>query len=172
MSIYALGPAQPRIHRTAFVHPAATVIGDVEVGAEATVWPGAVLRGDSNRIAVGARTSIQDGTVVHCSETHETVIGVRCVVGHNAYLEGCVVEPDCLIGSASSILADALLERGCAVGAGAVVTGGTRVPAGALALGVPARIRRDAVSAGFQAETVEMYAAKARQYATELRRLP
>src|SRR5688572_30493133 len=99
MAIYALGDRTPDIHPEAFVHPDATVIGDVVLGAEASVWPGAVLRGDYGRIEVGARTSIQDGTVIHATHDLATVIGHECVVGHVAHLEGCVVEDYALVGS-------------------------------------------------------------------------
>ena len=96
MPIYALGDLTPVIHPEAYVHPEATLIGAVEIGAQSTVWPGAVLRGDANRIVVGERTSIQDGVVVHASSTLSTHIGSGCVVGHLAHLEGCVVEDGCL----------------------------------------------------------------------------
>ena len=88
MAVYALGDAEPEIHPTAFVHPDAVVIGMVTIGAESTIWPSAVLRGDYGRIDVGERTSIQDGTVVHATAECFTVIGSRCVVGHLAHLEG------------------------------------------------------------------------------------
>lgn len=99
MPIYALGDRVPTIDPTAFVHPDAVVIGDVHLGPESTVWPTAVLRGDHGTIRVGARTSIQDGTVIHCTADLPTVVGDECVVGHNAHLEGCTVEDHCLIGS-------------------------------------------------------------------------
>ena len=102
--VYALHDDEPDIHETAYVAPDAVVIGRVTIGPEASVWPGAVLRGDHGTITVGARTSVQDGTVVHCTARHPTVIGADCVVGHNAHLEGCVVEDGCLIGSGSVTL--------------------------------------------------------------------
>src|ERR1039458_10781046 len=102
--IYALDYAAPTIDPQAFVHPDAVVIGSVELAAGASVWPGAVLRGDHGVIRVGERTSIQDGTVVHTTEEWPTLIGADCVVGHRAHLEGCVVEDGCLIGSGSLVL--------------------------------------------------------------------
>jgi serine acetyltransferase len=93
MAIYALGDRVPTIDESAYVHPDASVIGLVEIGPEATVWAGAVLRGDYGRIVVGARTSVQDGTVVHATHELDTIIGSDCVVGHNAHLEGCTIEP-------------------------------------------------------------------------------
>ena len=90
VSIYALDDDEPQIDETAYVAPDAVVIGRVTIGPEASVWPGAVLRGDHGYITVGARTSVQDGTIVHCTARHPTIIGDDCVVGHNAHLEGCV----------------------------------------------------------------------------------
>ena len=99
VSIYALDEDEPEIDELAYVAPDAVVIGRVTIGPEASVWPGAVLRGDHGHISVGARTSVQDGTIVHCTAQRPTVIGADCVVGHNAHLEGCVIEPGSLIGS-------------------------------------------------------------------------
>ena len=141
MPVYVLDDLVPCISPTAYVHPDATVIGDVVIGDEASVWPSAVLRGDHGRIMVGARTSVQDGTVVHTTEEWPTTIGADCVVGHNTHLEGCVVEDRCLIGSGSVVLNRARIGTGSVVGACALVTEDTVVPAGSMALGVPARSR-------------------------------
>ncbi|MBQ1070024.1 gamma carbonic anhydrase family protein, partial [Micromonospora sp. D75] len=104
MPLYALGDRTPRIDPSAYVHPDAVVIGSVELGPESSVWPGAVLRGDYGVIRVGARTSVQDGTVLHSVADHPTEIGADCVVGHLAHLEGCTVADRCLIGSGSIVL--------------------------------------------------------------------
>jgi len=141
MAIYQLGDQVPVIHPEAYVHPDAVVIGDVTVGAESTVWPHAVLRGDYGTITVGARTSVQDGTVVHAGPGFPTVIGNGCVIGHLAHLEGCLLEDDCLVGSGSVVLHHAVIGTGATVGANAVVPNNMTVPAGALALGVPATLR-------------------------------
>jgi carbonic anhydrase/acetyltransferase-like protein (isoleucine patch superfamily) len=109
------------------------------------VWPGAVLRGDDGGIVVGARTSVQDGTVVHTTSEAPTRIGADCVVGHNVHLEGCTLLDGSLVGSGAVVLHHAVVETGALVGAGAVVSAGTVVPSGAMALGVPARIRPDSV---------------------------
>lgn len=171
MPVYALGTRVPDIDPTAFVHPDAVVIGDVVIGPEATVWPTAVLRGDHGRIVVGAQTSVQDGTVVHCTADLPTHIGARCVVGHNAHLEGCTIEDDCLIGSGSVVLHRVVVRSGALVGAGALVPNGTEVPARAMALGVPARIRPDSVEEGAFAYAVEKYVANGHWYRRDLRRL-
>ena len=104
MAIYALGDLEPQIDASAFVHPDAVVIGAVRIGPEASIWPTAVLRGDFGRIDIGARTSIQDGTVLHTTETWSTLVGDDCVVGHNVHAEGCRIGDRCLIGSGSVVL--------------------------------------------------------------------
>jgi carbonic anhydrase/acetyltransferase-like protein (isoleucine patch superfamily) len=171
MAVYAIGDAVPEIHPDAYVHPDATVIGQVSLGADSTVWPGAVLRGDYGRITVGDRTSIQDGTVVHATETLPTVIGSDCVVGHIAHLEGCVVEDGCLIGSGSVVLHRAVVRTGALVGANAVVSNGVEVPSRAMALGVPAKIRENAVPEGSFDDAVARYVANGQRYREELRRI-
>jgi carbonic anhydrase/acetyltransferase-like protein (isoleucine patch superfamily) len=171
MPLYALGDKTPSIDPSAFVHPDAVVIGDVTIGAEATVWPTAVLRGDHGAIRVGAQTSVQDGTIVHCTATLDTVIGDRCVVGHNVHLEGCTIEDDCLIGSGSVVLHHVVVRRHALVGAGAVVSNGTEVPSHAMALGVPARIKPDRVQPGDFDDAVAVYVHNAHWYNRDLRRL-
>jgi carbonic anhydrase/acetyltransferase-like protein (isoleucine patch superfamily) len=169
--IYALGDAAPEIDPTAYVHPDAVVIGLVTIGAEATVWPTTVLRGDDGYIRIGPRTSVQDGTIVHATDELDTVIGAECVVGHNAHLEGCVVEDRCLIGSGSVVLHRAVVRSGALVGANAVVPNGMEVPSYSMALGVPAVIRRDAVKEGAHDEAARLYVERGRRYRAELREL-
>src|SRR5437773_1973718 len=145
MAIYALGDRIPTVDHEAFVHPDATVIGNVTIGPEASVWPGAVLRGDYGRIEVGERTSIQDGTVVHATAELATVVGHDCVIGHIVHLEGCVIEPYALVGSGSVVLHRAIVRSHALVGANAVVTNNTEVPSRAMALGIPAKIKENAM---------------------------
>jgi carbonic anhydrase/acetyltransferase-like protein (isoleucine patch superfamily) len=171
MAIYALGDLLPSIDPEAYIHPDAVVIGQVSVGAGSTVWPGAVLRGDYGKIAIGEQTSVQDGTVIHATDEVPTLIGSECVIGHIAHLEGCQVEDQCLIGSGSVLLHRVVVRRGALVGAGAVVSPGTEVPSLAMALGVPAKIRRDAVAEGSFKDAVERYVANGARYARELRRI-
>ena len=171
MAVFAIGDAVPEIHPDAYIHPAATVIGQVTVGAGSTVWPGAVLRGDYGRITIGERTSIQDGTVVHATESLPTVIGSDCVIGHIAHLEGCVVEDGCLIGSGSVVLHRAVVRTGALVGANAVVSNNVEVPSRAMALGVPAKIRENAVPEGSFDDAVARYVANGKRYREELRRI-
>jgi carbonic anhydrase/acetyltransferase-like protein (isoleucine patch superfamily) len=169
--VYALGAAVPQIDRTAYVHPDAVVIGRVHVGAESTIWPSAVLRGDDGDIFIGARTSIQDGTVIHTTRAWPTTVGDECVVGHNAHLEGCIVESGSLVGSGSVVLHRALVRSGALVGANALVPGGMEVPTGAMALGVPARLREGAVTPGQFDEAVVSYVERGRRFREELRRV-
>ncbi len=171
MAVYALGDLVPSVDSDAFVHPDAVVIGQVSLGAGASVWPGAVLRGDYGSIAVGPETSIQDGAVLHATAELATVVGARCVVGHLAHLEGCVVEDDCLVGSGSVLLHRVLVRSGALVAAGAVVAPGTEVPPRGMARGVPARVTTDAVEEGAFAGSVRRYVENARRYAAQLRRL-
>ena len=144
MPIYALGDSSPSIHASAFVHPDAVVIGDVTIGAGASIWPCAVLRGDSGPIRIGERTNVQDGAVIHTAAHLPTVIGDDCVIGHLAHLECCTVEDICLIGSNSVVLHEARVESTALVGASALIPNRMIVPAGALAVGVPAKIREGA----------------------------
>jgi len=171
MPLYALGDRTPSIDPSAFVHPDAVVIGDVTIGPESTVWPTTVLRGDHGRIVVGAWTSVQDGTVVHCTAELDTVIGDRCVIGHNAHLEGCRIEDDSLIGSGAVILHRATVGPHALVGAGAVVGNDKVVPPLSRALGVPARITENAVTEGEFERAVATYVRNAHWYAAELRRI-
>ncbi|GID97630.1 gamma carbonic anhydrase family protein [Amorphoplanes digitatis] len=171
MVIYALGDLVPDIHPEAFVHPDAVVIGAVTIGASASIWPTAVLRGDYGRIEVGELTSVQDGTVVHTTQQWPTLVGARCVVGHNAHLEGCVIGDDCLVGSGSVVLNRATLEPTAAVAAAALVAEGALVPAGHIAVGVPARARPVPDLTKWIAEAVLLYRDLAGRYQRELRRI-
>jgi carbonic anhydrase/acetyltransferase-like protein (isoleucine patch superfamily) len=172
MAIYALGDVEPTIDAAAYVHPDAVVIGDVTLGAEASVWPGAVLRGDQGGIVVGDRTSVQDGTVVHTTPMDPTRIGAECVIGHNVHLEGCRIGRGTLIGSGAIVLNGAVVEDEALVGAGALVSGGMVVPSRAMALGVPATIKPDAVRPEVQiVPGMQIYLERSRTYRAQLRRL-
>lgn len=171
MAVYALGNLVPKIDPSAFVHPHATVIGDVEIGPESTVWPGAVLRGDYGTITVGARSSIQDCSVLHAGPGFPTLVGSDCVVGHIVHLEGCRLEDECLVGSGAIVLHHAVIGSGATVGAGAVVRGGTHVPPRALAVGVPATIRPGASSVEAIRVASAEYVRNGHRYRAEFRRM-
>jgi carbonic anhydrase/acetyltransferase-like protein (isoleucine patch superfamily) len=169
MALYALGNLVPSVHPEAFVHPDATVIGDVTLGPDATVWPAAVLRGDYGSIRIGARTSVQDGTVIHAGPGFPTIVGDECVIGHLAHLEGCVLDDGCLIGSGAVVLHHAHVGSGATVGAGAVVPNRLRVPPGALAVGVPAVIKPDRSHVDMIRAASAEYVENGRRYRSELR---
>lgn len=135
----------PRIHPTAFVAPTAVVIGNVTIEEEASVWFGAVIRGDEpeHEIRVGARTSIQDNVVLHVSRQGPTLIGTDVTVGHAAVLESCVVGNGALIGMNAVVLQRATVGDAALVAAGAVVGSGARVPPRTLAAGTPARVKKE-----------------------------
>jgi carbonic anhydrase/acetyltransferase-like protein (isoleucine patch superfamily) len=171
MPLYALGDLVPHISPQAFVHPDAVIIGQVVIGPESTIWPAAVLRGDHGRIVVGAQTSVQDGTVVHCTADLDTTIGDRCTVGHLAHLEGCTVSDGALVGSGATVLHRAIIGAGALVAAQALVSPGTVVPPGALARGVPARITEGGADPELIDHAVRTYVRNSHWYASDLRRL-
>src|SRR5215471_13148582 len=171
MTLYALGDIEPQIDPGAFLHRDCTIIGNVVVGTGSTIWPQAVLRGDQSRIVVGERTSVQDGAVLHCTRELETIIGDDCTIGHLAHLEGCVVESGSLVGTGSIVLHRAIVRSGALVGAGAVVPNDMEVPGGAMALGVPAKLRLDAVKPDQIEHPAREYQRNWERYRAELRRL-
>lgn len=172
MPLYRIGEFAPSIDPTAFVHPDAVVIGNVTLGPESTVWPGAVLRGDYGTITVGARTSIQDGAILHATPFHHTVVGDDCVIGHLVHLEGCRIENGALCGSGCVVLHDAVIGAEATVGAGAVVPNRMKVPALALAIGVPAKVREGASDPPSIRVAAESYVHNGRRYRRELERIP
>lgn len=141
MAVYALGDFEPTIHPTAFVHPDAVVIGAVTIGAQSSIWPGAVLRGDGGEIRIGERTSVQDNSVLHTTPQWPTVVGNGCVLGHLVHLEGCTIEDDVMIGNAAMVLHRSVIHSGAVVAANSVVLNDVDVPSGALAAGSPAVIK-------------------------------
>jgi carbonic anhydrase/acetyltransferase-like protein (isoleucine patch superfamily) len=130
------------IHPTAFIASTASIMGDVTIGAEASVWYGAVLRADMAPILIGDQSNLQDGTIVHVDEGVSCTVGKRCAVGHRVILHGCTVGDDCLIGMGSVLLNDVVIGSGSVVAAGAVIPEGMVVPPGSLVMGVPGRIVR------------------------------
>jgi carbonic anhydrase/acetyltransferase-like protein (isoleucine patch superfamily) len=141
--IERFGNLKPKLGERVFVAPNATIIGDVEVGDDSSIWFGAILRGDVNYIRVGKCTSIQDGSVVHVTlKTHPTIVGSYVTVGHAVKLHGCVIEDCCLIGIGAIILDGAVIGEGSIVAAGALVPPGKKFPPRSLIMGFPATVKR------------------------------
>jgi len=133
----------PRIHSSAWVVPGATVIGDVTLEEESSVWYGAVLRGDINRIIIGPRSNVQDNTVIHVDTGYPTTVGELVTVGHTAIVHACTIDNEVLVGMGATILDDVEIGARSIIGANALVTMGTKIPPGSLVLGSPAKIRRE-----------------------------
>jgi carbonic anhydrase/acetyltransferase-like protein (isoleucine patch superfamily) len=169
--IYAIDDLAPDIHESAFVHPDATVIGRVRIGPGSSVWPQAVIRGDYGSITIGGSTNIQDGAVLHATSHLDTVVGDWVVIGHLAHLEGCTVEDRALVGVGSAVLHRARVGEGATVGAGAVVTNDMQVPPSALAVGVPAVIKKDRSHPAFIAVMAQVYVDNSARYRCSLRRI-
>ena len=171
MPIYALGDVEPNISNDAFIHPEAVIIGAVTIGAGSSVWPCAVLRGDTNEITVGERTSIQDGAVIHCTQDLATTIGDDCTIGHNAHLEGCTIANFALVGSGALVLHNVKVGSGALVAAGALCAQGLVVPENSLAIGVPARIKDGVADQQTMEYSRVSYQRLTQRYPQELRRI-
>ncbi len=157
----------PRVHPSAFVHPGAYLIGSVDIGEEASIWPGAVLRGDHGAICIGKRTSVQDGCVAHATENQsETTIGQGCTIGHRVVLHGCRVGDHCLVGMGSVLLDNVVLEDWCFVGAGTLLTPGKKFAPRSFILGSPGRRLREISDeeARWISHSADSYADLARRY--------
>jgi carbonic anhydrase/acetyltransferase-like protein (isoleucine patch superfamily) len=142
--IRAFNEKQPLIHESAYIADTAVVIGDVEIGEDSSVWFGSVLRGDVNYIRIGARTNIQDMTMVHVSSrTHATILEDEITIGHRVTLHGCHVESRCLIGIGSILMDGVRVGNNSLVGAGSLLTPGTQIPPRSLVLGSPAKVKRE-----------------------------
>ena len=169
-TIRPFGGKTPRLHPSVFVMESAVVVGDVEIGEESSLWCGAVVRGDVNAIRIGARTNVQDLSVVHVtSHTHPTTIGDDVTVGHRVTLHGCTVHDRCLIGIGAVVLDGAVVGPDAMVGAGSLVPPGMVVPPGTLVLGAPARVKRPLTpdEIAHLRDSAGSYAAYARQYLAE-----
>lgn len=167
----------PRIDPQAFVAPGARLIGDVEIGPEASIWYNCVLRGDVNRISVGARTNIQDGSVIHVDspkpgreEGHPTIIGEEVLIGHLAIVHGCILHDRAFVGLGAIVMDGCEIESGAMLAAGAMLTPGKRIPAGQLWAGRPAKYVRDLSPEELaeQREGVAHYVALAKAHAEAL----
>ncbi len=142
MPVHKLGSKKPRIHPSVMVAPTATIIGSVTIGPNTSVWPGAVIRGDYGWIRVGANCSLQDNVVVHCSVENPGVIGDGVTVAHSAIIHACRIGDECLIGAGAIVFDGARVGKHSILGVGAVVPEGKLIPAGSVAVGVPAKVTR------------------------------
>nr|WP_166179941.1 gamma carbonic anhydrase family protein [Altererythrobacter segetis] len=170
----------PRIHASAFVAPGARIIGDVEIGPDASVWYNCVLRGDINRIVIGARSNLQDGTIVHVEGPRPggaglpTIVGKDVLVGHMAILHGCAVEDDAFVGMGAIVMDDCRIGVGAMLAAGAMLTPGKHIPEAQLWTGRPATFRRNltAHERGTMATQARHYVDNARRHVEALRVAP
>lgn len=172
--IYDLGEQQPRIADDAFVAPTATIIGDVHLHEESSVWFGAVLRGDIERITVGRGSNIQDGSVCHTDPTNPCTLGQYVTVGHMATLHGCSVGDNSLIGIGATLMNGSVVGKECIVGAHALVTEGKKFPDGVVIMGAPAKVVRDLTDEDRSRlrANADRYVQRARRYQTELKKRP
>ena len=168
---FELGGLRPQVHPDAYIAPTAVLIGDVHIAAGASVWFGAVLRGDEAPITVGEGANIQDNVVIHCAVNLPTIIESNATVGHSAQLEGCVVEQGALVGMGATMLQRSRLGKGSMLAAGAVLQEGEHIPPGQMAAGVPARIKKplDGSSQRWVATSAQHYRDRASRYRAELR---
>jgi carbonic anhydrase/acetyltransferase-like protein (isoleucine patch superfamily) len=159
MTIYSLGDRHPEVEPSAWVAPDAAIIGSVYLGPRASVWFGAVLRGDTEAIVVGEGTNVQDNAVLHTDAGFPLAIGRDCTIGHKAILHGCRIGDETLIGMGATVLNGARIGRNCLIGAGALVTEGKEIPDGSLVMGMPAKVVRP-----LDAAAIEGLRASARGY--------
>ncbi len=168
---FELGGKRPSVHPDAYIAPTAVLIGDVDIGPGASVWFGAVLRADEAQIKVGAGANIQDNAVIHCAENLPTLIEENASVGHSAQLEGCIVEEGAVVGMGATMLQRSRLGRGSLLAAGAVLAEGSEVPAGHMAAGVPAAVKKplEGSSGNWVGITAQHYRDRAVAYREKLR---
>lgn len=173
MPRYAIEGKGPVLGRDAWIAPSADVIGDAQLGDEASVWFGAVIRADNTPIVVGARSNVQEGAMMHSDPGAPLTVGEGCTIGHHAILHGCTVGNNVLIGMGATVLNHAVIGDDCLVGAGALVTEGKTFPPGSLIVGAPAKAVRELspqAIAGLRMSAAS-YVARARTFATGLTRL-
>ena len=163
--IYALDGIEPDLHPDTWVAPDGNLIGKVTLGQGASVWFGATLRGDNERITVGAGSNIQENCVLHTDMGYPLTIGENCTIGHKAILHGCVIGDGTLIGMGVTILNGVKIGSGCLIGAGALITEGKEIPDGSLVIGAPGRVMRS-LDAGAQAKLLN----SAASYRANMRR--
>ena len=171
MSLYALGNTTPLIADDAWVAPGCYVIGAVTLEEKTSVWFGSTLRGDNERITIGAGSNVQENCVLHTDMGYPMTIGAGCTIGHKAMLHGCIIGENSLIGMGATILNGAVIGRDCLIGAGALITEGKVIPDGSLVMGVPGKVVRQLDEAGIAALRLSAlhYQENAARFARDLR---
>lgn len=170
MPIYRLGDIRPEIPKSAYVAPAALVIGNVRMEESASIWPSAVVRGDNDAITIGRRSNVQDGAALHVDRGHPLRIGEDVTIGHGAVVHGCTIGDNSLVGINATVLNDVRIGKYCIVGAGSVVPEGKKFPDRSLIIGIPAKIARQVTDAEIEwiLWNAKDYADRAQQYRSEL----
>jgi carbonic anhydrase/acetyltransferase-like protein (isoleucine patch superfamily) len=173
MAQYKIGNKQPQLAASAFIAAEATLIGEVILGEQASVWPGAVIRGDNEPIRLGAGTNVQEGAVLHADPGFPLIIGERVTIGHQAMLHGCTIGNDTLIGIQAVVMNGAVIGAGSIVGAGALVPEGKQFPERSLIMGVPGKVVRELTDEDRArvARGAEVYMQKAVAYRTTMTRI-
>ena len=173
MSVYQLGALAPRVAASAWIAESAVVAGDVELGEQCSVWFHATLRGDTERLVIGARSNVQDGAVLHADAGSPLVIGEGVTVGHQVMLHGCTVGDGSLIGIQAVVLNGARIGRHCLVAAGSVVTEGKEFPDGSMIMGAPARVVRELTPQQIEGlkRSAQHYVENGARYRAELKRI-
>ena len=166
MSIYSLDAISPEIEKSAFIAPNATLIGNVTVGKQSSVWFNAVIRADFEAITIGEETNIQDLTMCHADMGKPLVIGNRVTVGHNCVVHGCTIEDDCLIGMGVVVMNGAVIGKGSIIAAGSVILENSVIPERSLVAGAPGKVKRslDESMAALMRASAEVYRDRARAY--------
>ena len=169
MPIYALDDLAPRISpEVGWIAPNAVLAGDIVVGPDAGIWFGVVARGDIETITIGARSNVQDNSVLHTDAGHPLVIGENCTIGHAAIIHGCTIGDNTLIGMGATVLTGAKIGRNCLIGANALITGGKEIPDNSMVVGAPGKVIRQIDAEGERrlAASAERYVQNARRYAS------
>jgi len=170
---YAIDDTTPEIDESCFVAPDATIIGHVDLAADASIWPGAVVRADSDTIRIGERSNVQDNAVLHTAGGYPTNVGRDVTIGHSAIVHACDVGDETLIGMGAKVLTDAVIGDNCIVAAGAVVPEETEIPDGSVVMGVPGQVVREMTADDIERvrENARIYVEKKDSYRDGLQRL-
>lgn len=173
MAIYALGPHRPNLSASSWVAPGAHVMGQVELADGASVWFGAVLRGDNEPIRIGVGSNIQENAVVHTDRNFPVTVGAHCTIGHQAMLHGCTIGDGSLIGIQAVVMNGARIGRGCLIGAGALIPEGKEIPDHSLVMGSPGKVVRELTEQEVARirTGVDSYVAKAAEMRTQLKQI-